>query len=539
MAPAGNTSCSFAPAAAGPGACLERLEGRILLGASAVTDDLVFLHHSVGQNWLDHSLDAALLAKGYVDERNDITYGTDVAPDPGRPDSLAEVPGDLTDMWHWVLWFNDYLGSVRAQDCADGQNRIILFKSCYPNSEIYEDGTEPGDPLGGYETTANYRAVYRHPGGAGGTYSHGGATYHALEDVFAANPDTLFVAVTSPPRHYAPWDAGDYADSVLRAARARAFDNWLKGEWLSGYQAAHPGLNNVAVFDLFDLLAYPAGHASYPNRLRAEYGGAGDDSHPNDTANGDLTAAFATGGGNFLDAAWSAYLAAGAAVVLAAPAAAVDVSQGTPYGIVWTGGRAGETVDVWSLGPAGWARIAAARPAADGGCTWATDTLAPGWYGLAGGVSGAGGDYVAYSPGKVRVLPPLPTPAPGAAATPGLAADEGAIGVSLWVEIGLDEPASPAPSSRAEPPGAARSSGPAGGVSPDSRDRQDAPREPPAGDSAGIAPHAQASLPPPGPSAAADPEGSLSLLSASAGLAVGLAEPLTAPAGGRVREQPR
>ena len=44
-------------------------------------DDLVFLHHSCGRNWLTNSLDAALLTKDYVDERNDIYYGTVVAPD--------------------------------------------------------------------------------------------------------------------------------------------------------------------------------------------------------------------------------------------------------------------------------------------------------------------------------------------------------------------------------------------------------------------------------------------------------------------------
>jgi len=59
-------------------------------------DDVLFIHHSCGENWLNSGLHEALLAKDYVDERNDITYGVDMAPDAGRPDSLGPVPGDLT-----------------------------------------------------------------------------------------------------------------------------------------------------------------------------------------------------------------------------------------------------------------------------------------------------------------------------------------------------------------------------------------------------------------------------------------------------------
>jgi len=270
---------------------------------AATSDDLVFIHHSVGEDWLNHSLHTALLAKAYIDERNDITYGTDLPPDGGRPDSLADVPGDSTDLHHWILWFNDYLGGVKAHDCSNGVNRIVVFKSCFPNSHIDDDGTEPGDPFSDWATLANYRAVFRHPDGPGNTTSHGGADYRALDDVFAENPDTLFIYVTAPPIHYAPWDDTDDA----AAHRARLFNNWVKGEWLDAYNAAHPGLNNVAVFDLFDELAYPDDHATHPNRLRAEYGGDNGDSHPNDAGDAHLTQVFATDPGNFIDSAWDRF----------------------------------------------------------------------------------------------------------------------------------------------------------------------------------------------------------------------------------------
>ncbi len=267
-------------------------------GQAGPNDDLVFIHHSVGENWLNHSLNNALLDKDYIDERNDITYGTMMSPDSGRPASLGNVPGDNTDMNHWVYWFNDYLEHVLDFDCEDGVNRIVMFKSCFPNSNVDPNENEPGDPFGDH-SIANYKAIYRHPGGTGHTYEANGDTYHPLEDIFAANPDTLFIPVTSPPLRDEETD-----DEMSHAARV--FNNWLKSEWLPGY-VSRTGLHNVAVFDLFNELAYPDNHASQPNRLQSGYDT--DDSHPNDAANARLTAVFATNTVNVIDAAWEAFQA--------------------------------------------------------------------------------------------------------------------------------------------------------------------------------------------------------------------------------------
>ncbi len=269
----------------------------VLSGISVQADDLVFIHHSVGQNWLDHSLRGALEAKAYIDQVNEITYGTVVLPDTGRPASLDAVPGDSTDMNTWLLWFNDYKTHVQSYP-SSSVNTIVMFKSCFPNSDTTSDGTEPGDPFGDL-TLANLKALYRHPGGAGRSYGANGQFYHPLEDVFAANPDTLFIAVTSPPLNNSSTDNN-------AAHRARLFNNWLKGTWLPAYNAAHPGLKNVAVFDLFNELANGDG-VSHPNRLKSIYGGATDDSHPNDAANAHLTAVFATGANDFIDTAWTAF----------------------------------------------------------------------------------------------------------------------------------------------------------------------------------------------------------------------------------------
>ena len=266
--------------------------------AQATDDDFVFIHHSCGSNWLSNSLHAALLAKSYIDERNDITYGTVVPPDAARPGSLGGTPGNNTNMNHWILWFNDYLAGVKAHGCASGVNRIIMFKSCYPISNVGSDGTEPGSPFSGTQSLVNYKSVLRHPDGAGNTYSHtNGYTYRPLEDVFAANPDTLFIFCTAPPLHWG-------TSSDANAHRARLFNTWAKADWLDSYNAAHPGLNNVAVFDWFNFLAYPDGHPDHPNRLTEEYGGDSGNSHPNTLANQESTAAFATDTDNFIDPVW-------------------------------------------------------------------------------------------------------------------------------------------------------------------------------------------------------------------------------------------
>jgi hypothetical protein len=260
-------------------------------------DDIVFIHHSCGNNFLNQGLKTQLLTKDYIDEVNDIYYGDDLQPDEGRPDSLGGTPGDKTNMNHWVMWFNDYLEGIRQFDCSNGSNRIIMFKSCYPISNISSDGREPGDPFSSSQTLANYKSVFRKYNDADGIYSRSGNEYTALEKVFANNPDILFIAVTAPPRHFGPSDATNDTE----AQRARDFNNWLKKEWLASYKASITGPMNVAVFDWFNVLANPSDHATHPNRLKEEYGGNNGDSHPNATGNGESAEVFST----FIDQAFT------------------------------------------------------------------------------------------------------------------------------------------------------------------------------------------------------------------------------------------
>ncbi|MBL7209068.1 MAG: hypothetical protein ISS52_03125 [Dehalococcoidia bacterium] len=193
---------------------------------------LIFTHHSCGENWLadDHGgLGRALAENNYF--VSDTNYGW-------GPDSI----GDRTDITDWPEWFTDpnsdrYLVALYAEsgqnswytrDLPDpgGENQIIMFKSCFPNSNL--EGS-PNDPP---------------VRGEGLTVSNAKAIYNELLTYFATRPDKLFVVITAPP-----------VQDPTHAANARAFNTWLVIEWLNGYEGS-----NVAVFDFYNLLTDPDNH---------------------------------------------------------------------------------------------------------------------------------------------------------------------------------------------------------------------------------------------------------------------------------------
>jgi len=104
------------------------------------TVKLIFMHHSCGQNWLstgNGNLGTALNANNYF--VSDTNYGWDAE----SGDNL----GDHTDTSDWPLWFNNtkmpyvyahYANSCYTNSISDpgGENEIVMFKSCYPLSEV-------------------------------------------------------------------------------------------------------------------------------------------------------------------------------------------------------------------------------------------------------------------------------------------------------------------------------------------------------------------------------------------------------------------
>jgi hypothetical protein len=236
-----------------------RLEARA--GASTVrlqADDpnppdpvvkLVFVHHSTGEAWL---------ADGHgglgVELKNNRYFVSDTNYGWG-PDSI----GDRTDIGHWYTWFrgsqrDTYTAALyvessqhssytrRATD-PGGENEIILFKSCFPNSNL---GGSPSDPpTAGSNPLRNQDAGSEHM-----TVGNAKGIYNDLLVYFQTRQDKLFVVVTAPPL------AGNET-SAEAAANARALNNWLVNDWLDAYPYA-----NVAVFDFFNVLTSNGGSAN-------------------------------------------------------------------------------------------------------------------------------------------------------------------------------------------------------------------------------------------------------------------------------------
>ena len=102
---------------------------------------LVFIHHSCGEHWLANdngNLGIALNGNNYY--VCDTNYGWDAA----AGDNL----GDHTNTEDWPSWFNDtkmpYVYATASHETwnhndiaqPSGENEIIMFKSCYPLSEV-------------------------------------------------------------------------------------------------------------------------------------------------------------------------------------------------------------------------------------------------------------------------------------------------------------------------------------------------------------------------------------------------------------------
>lgn len=226
---------------------------------------LVFIHHSCGQNWLadgDGGLGVALNANNYY--VSDTSYGWNAEPG----DNL----GTTTDTTNWPLWFNDtkmpYVYQTASHTTWDGNtlalpagdNEIVMFKSCYPNSEV--DSSIDDEK----------------------------AIYSGLLTYFAAHQDKLFVLITPPGE-----------TDVSSSALTRELCDWLvnrESGWLKDY--AH---KNVLVYDFYCTLSETGSHhtvtgGSETHVWDASYDGAspyhtnsGND-HPDSTGNQKATAEF-------------------------------------------------------------------------------------------------------------------------------------------------------------------------------------------------------------------------------------------------------
>lgn len=214
---------------------------------------LIFIHHSCGGNWLADSsgneqggdLAEALMNNNYFVSA--INYGWEVNND---------AIGDRTDIGHWWEWFrgpnsSDITAALYTESgqniggfgdwprLADpgGENQIIMFKSCYPNSDLQGDSAATPPPI-----SSNPLRSEGAEGNPNHTVANAKGIYIDLLNYFQTRQDKLFIVVTAPPR------LSDETTSAY-AENARAFNNWLVNDWLTGYP-----YNNVAVFDFYNIL---------------------------------------------------------------------------------------------------------------------------------------------------------------------------------------------------------------------------------------------------------------------------------------------
>lgn len=201
------------------------------------TVKLIFIHHSTGENWLKDEYGDL----GQILDRNnyfvsDTNYGW-------GPDAI----GDRTDIPDWPEWFAsgntpaymDALFNENGQNASytrtlsdpGGENTIILFKSCFPNSALEGNPEDPPDPDGWLSV------------------GHAKYVYNQILPYFATRPDKMFVVITAPPLV-----DGTHADN------ARAFNQWLVNDWLQENQYAG---GNVFVFDFYNILTGPDAHHRY------------------------------------------------------------------------------------------------------------------------------------------------------------------------------------------------------------------------------------------------------------------------------------
>jgi hypothetical protein len=222
---------------------------------------LIFLHHSSGENWLNDNnggLGKALRDNNYF--VSDTNYKWGPVADEG-----SDPIGSYTDIGNWWTWFRgpkstEIMDAVyaesgqhstysRLKSDPGGKNRIVMFKSCYPNSNLR--GT-PGDPVPSIDANP---LKGEDSGSASHTVANAKGIYIDLLPYFQQHQDTLFVVITAPP-----------LSNAKNAGNARAFNEWLVNDWLKDYP-----YKNVAVFDFYNVLTTNGG-SSKTNDLDRESG---------------------------------------------------------------------------------------------------------------------------------------------------------------------------------------------------------------------------------------------------------------------------
>jgi hypothetical protein len=199
-------------------------------GKSSQKRTMVWHHHSTGDSILDGGLRDALKANNI--DFHDINY-EEAAVD-------GYIIGDFTDPPDFPKNFNTpkYFEAIKTWELSGKKKHdIIMFKSCYPASNIKSD------------TMLDQYKKY----------------YNSMLPTFKKNPDILFIAMSTPPLVKA-------STTPENAKRARQWSKWLSTEY-------GKDIPNVKVFDLFNSLAILEGKPD-SSTLVPQFSENSNDSHP-------------------------------------------------------------------------------------------------------------------------------------------------------------------------------------------------------------------------------------------------------------------
>ncbi|MEI6125202.1 MAG: hypothetical protein WCQ99_01480, partial [Pseudomonadota bacterium] len=140
---------------------------------------LVFIHHSSGENWLSDTHGQLGLK---LRENNYFVSDTNYGWGPEDLDFGSATIGDHTDIGNWHSWFRgphsaaymkalydesaQHAGYSRLDENQNpgGENEVIMFKSCFPNSNFLGspyDTIPPisDNPLRGQDASSEFHTV--------------------------------------------------------------------------------------------------------------------------------------------------------------------------------------------------------------------------------------------------------------------------------------------------------------------------------------------------------------------------------------------
>jgi hypothetical protein len=123
--------------------------------------------------------------------------------------------------------------TCKASD-PGGENSIIMFKSCFPNSKFRGPNSTKPDDLRGQNC---YTSAH--------TLGNAKQVYRDILEYMKTRTDKMFVAVTAPPL------VKTWRYRGKHAAMARKFNDWLVKDWL---KEANWENKNVFVFDFYNVL---------------------------------------------------------------------------------------------------------------------------------------------------------------------------------------------------------------------------------------------------------------------------------------------